>query len=371
MMNSWTEECRPESIAVSNTADEKRPIAQFDEESAKSPVCYGSTDKLNSTGDKLLKAFGIAQQVLAFVLGVFVLTMIGARFFAVAPHPALHSATVPKASTVPAPKCTHFQYPHCEKAINFYIAQGSRSRCEAFERVKAEGDVFRYPYDPNSHDFCNNTTGRACCGCAAQCSRCPPMLPGCSSWALDGRWVVAFDDGNEAKFTFDAHGHFEAHYPVAFLPKTWKDHMGAYIKEGYDLLAPARLNVSLAKTTCAATPGCLGITFDGVSYDAQSLTYLVYFKSVNAITPAASTKWETHILDQAPTGPFVAVSGGLHPEKNHTNKYTIDLNDAAPHLFPFGAFESITLTDDEIKVIHLGGMDGVHLSGTGIVAPRT
>ena len=36
--------------------------------------------------------------------------------------------------------CDAYTYPQCESAIIHYLEHGAEHRCEAFERVKAEGD---------------------------------------------------------------------------------------------------------------------------------------------------------------------------------------------------------------------------------------
>jgi len=158
------------------------------------------------------------------------------------------------------PQCMSLKYPQCESAIKWYLANGASSRCQAFERVKAEGDFFQFPNSPDKNDYCTN---EGCCDCPGQCSKCPPILSECLSWRLDGQWKVAFTDGAEATYNFDAMGHLEMKLPPSELPRMFHDVPEARAPAGNDLLNPAQwLTAAEAKELCVKTAGCQAATWD-------------------------------------------------------------------------------------------------------------
>lgn len=116
---------------------------------------------------------------------------------------------------LPVP-CGEYFYPQCERAIIHYLEHGASHRCEAFERVKAEGDFLRFPNLPHREDLCNKA---GCCPCPGQCSKCPPVMPECMTWKLDGVWKVAFTNGALATYRFDGNGSVEEEMPEILVPK--------------------------------------------------------------------------------------------------------------------------------------------------------
>jgi len=157
-------------------------------------------------------------------------------------------------------QCMGLKYPQCESAIKWYLAHGASSRCQAFERVKAEGDFFQFPESPDKNDYC---TSEGCCDCPGQCSKCPPILSECLSWRLDGQWKVAFTDGAEAVYNFDAMGHLEMKLPPSELPRMFHDVPEARASAGNDLLNSGQLlTAAEAKELCMKTAGCRAATWD-------------------------------------------------------------------------------------------------------------
>mmetsp|Transcript_13733 Transcript_13733/g.23683 ORF Transcript_13733/g.23683 Transcript_13733/m.23683 type:complete len:347 (-) Transcript_13733:125-1165(-) len=189
---------------------------------------YGSLQKLvrPSTGVEVFgnKAYGYMQQLVVAIAALWLLftlgSHLGSRLSSDASRARSSSpAPAPGAAAGSQPSCRSYEYPQCEAAMHGYLLLSARSRCEAFERVKAEGDFFKFPYSATSQETC---TSPGCCSCPGQCSKCPPILPECSTWQLDGTWKVAFADGTAGKYRFDAHGHCEMELPASALPTTWK-----------------------------------------------------------------------------------------------------------------------------------------------------
>jgi len=170
--------------------------------------------------------------------------------------------------------CDAYTYPQCENAIIHYLEHGAQHRCEAFERVKAEGDYFKFPNSAHKKAHCIKA---GCCSCPGQCSQCPPVLPECISWRLDGEWKVAFNDGSLAKYTFDAKGHVEEELPPKLIPR--------------------------------------------------------------AKRPSGSGKRRV-----------AAIAGSVSPADTTGHVFRLDLNSAAPAIFPPGAFELLTMVNGELRV---------------------
>mmetsp|Transcript_150955 Transcript_150955/g.277257 ORF Transcript_150955/g.277257 Transcript_150955/m.277257 type:complete len:881 (-) Transcript_150955:59-2701(-) len=189
---------------------------------------YGSLQKLvrPSTGVEVFgnKAYGYMQQLVVAIAALWLLFTLGSHLGSRLSSDASRArssapAPAPGAAAGSQPSCRSYEYPQCKAAMHGYLLLSARSRCEAFERVKAEGDFFKFPYSATSQETC---TSPGCCSCPGQCSKCPPILPECSTWQLDGTWKVAFADGTAGKYRFDAHGHCEMELPASALPTTWK-----------------------------------------------------------------------------------------------------------------------------------------------------
>lgn len=318
---------------------------------------YGSIgEKPRAIGlaERTVKAHTGMQQVLAGVALFWILCMAGQRLYtatlgggvptdlpiAGAPSPA------PGAS-LPPPTCAAYTYPQCEVALHGYLSQSARTRCEAFERVKAEGDLVKFPYSPSLQEMC---TDAGCCGCAGQCSKCPPLLPECSSWRLDGTWKVAFGDGSNAKYTFDANGHCEVEFPVNVLPVKWKEYNQAYIQQGGDAEEAQWRTVSDAKKECELKTGCKGITYDASTRKGE--TYYVYLKSTASLTPGPGTSWTTMVEEHRPElHGSAAVAGPLtQVSSDAAGTFRFDLHRASPQLFPVGSMEHFSVADGALEV---------------------
>lgn len=124
----------------------------------------------------------------------------------IAASPAATTTSSGRGEVVPA-RCSAYSYPQCEAALQRLLhTSGANRRCQAFEQLKSEGDYFQFPYSATRQERCMH---EGCCGCSGQCSKCPPLLPECSSWRLDGAWKVSFRDGSMDLYRFDASGHVE------------------------------------------------------------------------------------------------------------------------------------------------------------------
>lgn len=289
------------------------------------------------------------QQGLVLIVGIWILVMVGQRLCtATAGSLPVASAVAP--SPAPggsfssfAPTCAAYTYPQCEAAIRSYLLHGAKSRCEAFERVKAEGDFVKFPYSASQQDSC---PAAGCCGCSGQCSKCPPLLSECSSWRLDGSWKVAFGDGSEATYTFDAHGHCEVELSSSVLPVTWKEYDQAYIPAGKDAADALWSTISDAKKQCGAMPACKAITYDSSTRKGE--TFYVYLKAASAIAPAPGTAWKTMVEEQRPELHGTAALAG--PLTQHHSRFRLDLHKVAPQLFPDGSSEQFSIVNEELQV---------------------
>lgn len=328
-----------------------------------SPLChvgrdYGAVQNLRRKGELFAKALTIGQKVFAFVFALFCLTLFAQKLMSsptVAGEALKHLWTAGQLKQVipvsSSSSCKDYTYPQCEDALHWYLSQGAKTRCEAFERVKAEGDVFRYPSDKGSMDYCEESEGVACCGCEGQCSKCPPVLHGCSTWPLDGSWVVAFGDGSQARYNFDAYGHVEVILPQSIVPKPWKRFTEVYIKQGDDLMPPSWMNLSTAMLTCAHAKACRGITFDANVRDPQNEgKHLIYIKTIAAMTQAPGTGWETHLQEQKTSRQSVAVSGAVVQQS--PGQFKLHLHKSAPLLFPQGSHQIISIQENQLHVEH-------------------
>jgi len=217
--------------------------------------------------------------------------------------------------------------------------------------VHSEGDVFQFPYSPSSTEVCLE---EGCCGCPGQCSKCPPLLSGCTSWELDGLWEVAYDDGYRARYTFDAHGHVEILMPKTSIPRTWKSYPDTYIENGHDVKGtPQWFNVSAAKEYCTMLKTCKGITYnvDSKKTLAGVEVFLVFFKEIIFITHAPGTGWQSFLEDPLPElGRLAVIAGPLVQNKTSRDTFTFDFHRAAPKLFPPGTHEVITFKDSGLLI---------------------
>lgn len=237
--------------------------------------------------------------------------------------------------------------------MRWHLSQMARTRCEAFERVKAEGDFFKFPYSETSQETC---TAAGCCNCPGQCSKCPPILPECSTWQLDGTWKVAFADGTETKYVFDAHGHVEMELPSHALPMTWKSYRQAYIPEGSDAKNyPKWLSIQDAERLCNDLDECRGITYDEntrTGSDKSKPIYFVYLKTSSGFEQGPGTGWITLLEDRKPDLHGTAALAGpvaKHPPYD-AGTVQFDLHKAAPQLFPEDSLEIFKIVSDELKV---------------------
>jgi len=334
---------------------------------------YGSVQSKLDLGDpratKVLRAYALLQQGLPYLLGCWFLWSVGHRVFTMlhgqsasqllAPSPA------PGGSAFSRPSCAAYTYPQCEQAMLRYLLVGVKDRCEAFERVKAEGDVFQYPYQTDSQVTCAQP---GCCGCPGQCSKCPPMLPGCSSWHLDGAWGVAFSDGTEANYRFDAHGHCEMTQPASSLPLVWKSYDGAYVPQGSDLVAKWA-TVQEALALCQQTTGCRSIVFDANTQTPEG-KYYVFLKTIVEIVFLPGATWRSYINEERPKFiKKVAVAGPLTEVGTGGQTFRLDLHLASPHLFPEGSADLISVRNGELYVQRLMQMAYERVNGTGLHLP--
>mmetsp|Transcript_38898 Transcript_38898/g.72045 ORF Transcript_38898/g.72045 Transcript_38898/m.72045 type:complete len:393 (-) Transcript_38898:84-1262(-) len=338
---------------------------------------YGSLQKLvrPSTGVEVFgnKAYGYMQQLVVAIAALWLLftlgSHLGSRLSSDASRARSSSpAPAPGAAAGSQPSCRSYEYPQCEAAMHGYLLLSARSRCEAFERVKAEGDFFKFPYSATSQETC---TSPGCCSCPGQCSKCPPILPECSTWQLDGTWKVAFADGTAGKYRFDAHGHCEMELPASALPTTWKAYQQAYIPQGNDLNSyPRWLSVQDAERLCTQAPDCRGITYDESSrtntQDSQPV-FFIYLKSTAAFAPGPGTGWIAHVEEQKPElhGQAAVAGPVLEQSREAAGAFFFDLHQAAPQLFPEDSLELFTVVNDELRVQRLIRGSKVQ-SGVGI-----
>jgi hypothetical protein len=171
------------------------------------------------------------------------------------------------------------------------------------------------------------------------------------SWLLDGSWKIAFAEGSESKYAFDAHGHCQLELPSSSLPATWKFWPQAFIPNGSDLGDPQLMSVSDAKNRCREHPQCKGITYDEASHMGNDV-YEIFFKWISTVVPAPGTGWKTFVEEERPElHEIVAVSGPLvQISSNASDSFRFDLHRAAPQLFPAGCFEQFTVKDEELRV---------------------
>lgn len=289
------------------------------------------------------------RQIVMLVAGAWIIYIAVHRMMGDFAHHGLDHAFAPAPApgVAAAPRCQDYTYPQCEATIHSYLSQNARSRCEAFEQVKAEGDFLKYPFSATKRDVC---TEAGCCGCAGQCSKCPPILLECSSWQLDGTWKVAFTGGSEAMYTFDANGHVEARLDESAVPTVWKDYDQFYLAAGADAAPPQLLTPEAARQTCVALPDCKGITYDFSTQKGDKVA--VYFKTMAAITPGAGTQWHSSVRDQlSHLQGGVAVAGVLTQiSSDPGGTLTFDLHQAAPQLFPAGSIERLSVTKGSLFV---------------------
>lgn len=314
---------------------------------------------------KASEAYTAWQKLLASILGIIVL----ASLFRHLGH--MDTSAAPSPSPAPLssnarPQCSAYTYPQCEAAIMSYITRGAPNRCAAYEQVQAEGEIMKYPYLANNTEVC---TKEGCCGCPGQCTKCPPLLSGCVSWQLDGRWKVDYDDATHSTYKFDAHGHCEIRIPLLSIPRTWKSYSDAYIEDGYDVEGTPRLiSISEAEADCKLLKTCKGITYnlDSKKIVGGAELYTVYFKEIFFVTPAPGSGWqslvqETH--DAMKRG--AAVAGPLVQAKNSTGAFTLDLHRATPRLFAPGTKEVMKIQDGALFVERFVNGRSV-LNGTGM-----
>jgi len=336
---------------------------------------YGTFGRLGLYGGSNSSAYTSLQKAAALLAALWLLYNLGHRLrYGASGTSGTAGAAAPAPAPGGGPTCKEYKYPGCEAAINRYLQSGARSRCDAFERVKAEGDQLQFPSDPTRQDVCGS---EGCCGCPGQCSRCPPLLKGCSSWRLDGAWKVAYEDGSEARYTFDPHGHVEVELPSTAVPPVWKPYDGAYVPAGNDLSgagAPQWLTIPAAQELCGRLPNCRALTFDAMTKTPED-RYFIFPKSVNNFASAPGTTWRTLVNDRRPelaggaavAGALVEVTGGQGQSQGDSFRW--DLHAAAPALFPEGCEEFMTVVDSEIKVQRT--VKGAPLiSGVGVELPR-
>lgn len=325
---------------------------------------YGSLQKpvgysFESAGIKVGQAYGYVQQLVMIVAALWLLWAAGHRIGGLLSGTSKSPLSSGSPSPSPGlfgqslPTCSAYKYPQCEAAMRWYLSQNARNRCEAFERVKAEGDFFKNPYSETSQELC---TTAGCCNCPGQCSKCPPVLPECSTWQVDGTWKVAFADGTDAKYAFDAHGHVEMELSPRALPMTWKSYQQSYIPRGSDLDSyPKWLSIQDAERLCNDVDQCHGITYDESTRTGSEQSqpiYFIYLKTTSAFAPGPGTGWITLIEEQRPElHGTVAIAGPVtkRPEDD-AGTMRFDLHQAAPQLFPELSTETYKVVDDELKV---------------------
>jgi len=328
--------------------------------------------KLDSTArlqQRASETYATCQKMLAYILCIIVLASLIRNLGNV------DSSSAPSPSPGPLPpnarpQCTAYTYPQCEAAINSYITRGAANRCDAYEKVQAEGELVKYPYLADNTELCSE---QGCCGCPGQCTKCPPMLAGCVSWQLDGVWRVDYGDASHAIYRFDAHGHCEIRIPHGSIPRTWKSYSDAYIEEGHDLDGtPRLLSISEAEEDCKRLEKCKGITWnlDSKEIVGGAELYLVYFKKIFFITHAPGSGWQSLIeetRDELKKG--AAVAGPMVQVKNSTDVFTFDLHRASPRLYAPGTMEVMRIQDGGLFVERF--VNGTSkLNGTGVVHKR-
>jgi hypothetical protein len=171
------------------------------------------------------------------------------------------------------------------------------------------------------------------------------------SWVLDGSWRVAFTEGAESRYSFDAHGHCLVEMPSSSLPVSWKAYDQAFIPSGSDLEGPTIVSVADAKERCRQHSKCKGITYDEASHNGNN-EYEVWFKLVTTVAPAPGTGWKSFVEDKRPElHEIVSVAGPLtQVTLNVSNSFRFDLHGAAPLLFPMGCFEVFSINNDQLHV---------------------
>jgi len=267
-------------------------------------------------------------------------------------------ATVGGAAAAPSPspgtgvgrQCNTYTYPQCEDAIKWYLHQGAKDRCQAFERVKAEGDMVRFPYT-TSQDVC---PAEGCCGCPGQCSRCPPLLPECSFWRFDGEWRVAFEDGSEGVYEFDPQGHCQVVLPNSLLPPMFKAYDNFFIPQdaaqGGDLLSRWATEAEGEKL-CVETKGCQAVTFDLTKRTDQG-HYYAHLKSNKGMVTMPGYHWRTLVRQESPPTPGgITAAGPLKAQVGGTEvAYVFDLHLAAPKFFAEGAVDVLTVAGSDLQI---------------------
>lgn len=354
---------------------------------------YGTFRQLGDRSQTVVMAYGFLQRIAAGVACIWVLWTIGSRIAAsMSASSVVFSATVPSPSppgmvSASKPLCKTYKYPGCEASLAQKLASGARTRCEAAQRIHAEGDFVQFPYlDQAEQPRCMES---GCCGCPGQCSRCPPVLAECTPAIFAGSWRVAFLDGSSAQYNFDAHGHVEVELPSYSLPLVWKKYEQAYVPRGNDILdSPRLMSLEAGKELCAQTPTCLSITVDTAEHakKTQGNLYDIWFKSVSTVVLASGTSWKTFLPDRhnlhedrvaiagalqlmsntTVLGPFAAPFGeGGSPGEAAT--FNFNLHRVAPQFFPDpGSVEELVLRDSELRVLRL--LPGrPALSGEGIL----
>jgi len=354
---------------------------------------YGTFGQLGERSQTVVMAYGFLQRLVACVACIWVLWTLGSRIAASKPASSMpFSTTVPSPSppgmaSASKPLCKTYKYPGCEAALAQKLTSGAHTRCEAAQRIRAEGDFVQFPYLNQAEQQRCTTSG--CCGCPGQCSRCPPVLAECSPAIFAGSWRVAFSDGSSAQYNFDTHGHVEVELPSYSLPLMWKKYEQAYVPRGHDLLdSPRLMSIQAGKELCAQSPNCLSITVDTSIHTnkTQGNLYDLWFNSVSTIVLASGTAWKTFLPDRhnlhedrvaiagalklmtntTVLGPFAAPFGeGGSPGEAVTVNF--NLHQVAPQFFPDpGSVEELMLRDGELRVLRL--VPGrAALSGEGIL----
>lgn len=334
---------------------------------------YGSVHLRKQTDERsarVLDAFSLFQRALPYVIVVWLISFFGCRWLSAPQVPAPLAVPSPAPAVADSrPQCTAYRYPQCESALHFYLSAGATSRCTAFERVKAEGDLVQAPFLAASA-ACSEP---GCCGCPGQCSKCPPILPECVTWRLDGSWRVALQDGTEVQYTVDAHGHCEIRQPAASLPKMWKRYTGAYVGNGNDVLVFDG-TLQDAQARCKQYAACRSLVYDASKFSPQGVGQ-IFLKSATDLVIVPGTGWVSWVADQHPNlvgeaavaGPLVPVPGDALGK----DSFRIDLHRAAPHLFPEGSQDVLTVGADGGLLVqrHLGlAQEPAHeqLTGVGI-----
>lgn len=242
------------------------------------------------------------------------------------------------------PKCSEFQYPQCEKAIEHYLDRGAGGRCRAFSLVKAEGDYFRYPYSSTDQATCPE---QGCCGCPGQCSKCPPLLPECMTSQMVGTWRVVFDDASETEYTFDAHGHVEAKLPASSVPARWK--IGPGLAIGKDLPGSpkwATIEEAMAECSRHGKSSCEAFSYNDNEMQMMHGRYYMFFRQhVKRVTAwHRGSLWKTYQLEQNDEqATHMRLAGALnetHDGAQYTSRvFRLDLHRAAPAHFADGSVD--------------------------------